>query len=1012
MKPSQLLQLTTVGALASVLSPQLAFAQAPATPQNPARSENDKNSYRFDFGGPNAVQPGYVAVGHRLPYSAERGYGWLEDTGQIVRDRGQADALSRDFVGGASPATFRVTGVRPGLYLLTLVSGDMDRGDHVTQVKVGGSPVALPVLTPGAAEMMTLKATVRVSGTLDLSFDAPQMDWMVNSFDGPQRSWVVNALSLTPAQTEQAPEISRQSWPRQSADSKERTLFFNTKAPGEKKAITHWGLDTAWPNPDNMRRGLEYMGKDQVDVIRVAFPTDQALVNGDLPPEKKAELDKRIAIAKMAGDKPWTMLPDTERGSHAWFKNGKDIIPERWVQAMTAAQRHYGKKLESVEAFNEPDYGWGQGSIRNLNDILGLLQKSPDFAGVQLGGPSTLNSDAAETWYQPLKNRLQRATTHSLGGTFNSYVNFYVTAGANGQIEDNPEAHNLVEVITGAEYGLQSSIWWGTAELARGEFVKAVKGDRLAYAEDRPRWSAAAVYRAPNGKIQGFLGNSERMGQPTTYRFVSQDRAVYFNGDGPRRDFAIPTQRDQDAMVNITWGTDIQPKVGGRYVLVNRQSGKVLEVAGESTADGASLQQSSYKRKTNQQWDVAPLVAPIGDQSYFTLRALHSGKSPDVADWNHDEGGKVQQWGQGESQPQQWFFDYAGDNYFYIRNRWSAKCLGVAGSSQNDGANVQQFSRADNRNLRWRLVPVSELNESTLDFVPPASPTRLTATAKPLSIDLKWTPNREADLASYTVLRSAAAAGPYDTIARGITASSFTDNGANQRQKYFYVVKAVDHSLNQSATSAPASATPTGGQALTVNYTFDGNASDSSGNANQGELQGSPVYGPGPGNSQALVLDGNDDYVRLPAEVANSSDLTVSAWVYWDGGSSWQRIFDLGNDESQFLLLTPSSNSGKLRLAVKNGGQEAQIEAPQLPKGQWTHIAVTLNQKTAKLYVDGAVVASSQSWPTTPNDFKPLFNYIGKSQFAADPLFKGKIDNFQIYNYALTLDQITKLMRN
>ena len=40
-----------------------------------------------------------------------------------------------------------------------------------------------------------------------------------------------------------------------------------------------------------------------------------------------------------------------------------------------------------------------------------------------------------------------------------------------------------------------------------------------------------------------------------------------------------------------------------------------------------------------------------------------------------------------------------------------------------------------------------------------------------------------------------------------------------------------------------------------------------------------------------------------------------------------------------------------------------------------------------------------------PSDFKPNKNYIGKSQFA-DPLFNGLIDEFRVYNRALSADEI------
>lgn len=590
------------------------------------------------------------------------------------------------------------------------------------------------------------------------------------------------------------------------------TVVFSTSAPGKKLALTQWGLDTAWAVPDHVWRGLEYMGKDHVQMIRVSFPVNEPLVNGDLPASKNEHFSSRLEIAKLAGDLPLTMLPDTEGGVNPWYKNGSEIIPERWTQLIAVSQRRYGKKMAKIEPFNEADYGWGQGSIQNLNDILGALEKSPDFAGVQMAGPSTLNADSARSWYQPNKDRLQVATTHSLAGSMDSYINFYETAIADGKMAENPEVHNLSEVISGAEYGLTRAIWWDTAELARGEFVKAVQGARLAYAEDRARWTAAGVYRAPDGKVQVFLGASERMGQTTTYRFVSKDRPVFFNGDGPRREYSytIPGGRNADALINITWGEDVPQKIEGRYVLVNRHSGKALEVAGGAAKDGADIQQGGYNGAKNQQWDIAPLVAAAGDQSYFTIRAVHSGKTLDTADWNHAEGGRVQQWGTGDAGAQHWYFDYAGDNYYYVRSRWSTECLGAAGGSKSNGAIVQQFARTDDPNLQWRLVPVSGLAKSPLNAVAPKSPAGLAAISRPGAVALTWSAGHESDLAGYTVLRGINASGPYDTIARGVTGNRFTDTDVAARRTYYYKVKAIDCSLNQSPASAIARATAAG----------------------------------------------------------------------------------------------------------------------------------------------------------------------------------------------------------
>ncbi len=806
--------------------------------------------------------------------------------------------------------------------------------------------------------------------------------------------------------------------------AQDRTILFGVADAGVSKAITEWGLDTAWPSYDNMYRGIAYMGQDQVDVVRIAFPVNAAPVNGALASAQLADLTNRVNLANLAGaGKPVTITPDNGAGIDAWFRNGSttEVVPSRWVQNMEASVRALaaqGKTVVSASPFNEPDYTAspvGQGTVTNLYDILGLLATSADFSGVPLAGASTLNCDQANSWYNVVKSRVSEGTTHQLAGSFDNYASFYQNVRASGDRAMNEEVHNVAEVIVGAEYGLQTGIWWGTAELARASFIKSNQGVRLGYAEHRPNWTAAAVYRAPNGAVQAFVGSSERQAATTTYRFVSKDRDVFFDGYGPQRDYTVTqpggtgyqvNQPNAEKLVNITWGADVQPPINGRYVLVNRNSGKVMEVVSGSTADGADIRQATYTGATSQQWDVVPLDSRTGgDYSYFSIKAAHSGKAADLLNWSYGDGADIIQWPAGATNANQhYYLEYVGDGWFTIRNRWSTKCLDVDNGSTADGANIFLWSGTGGLNQQWRLLPVG----AAVEFAAPAAPAGLVATANAVSVNLVWTANTEADLAGYNVYRATTSGGPYNLIARGLTTTSFTDKSANVATPFYYVVKAVDRSLNRSAYSAQVSATPTAAATLVARYNFDGNTDDGSGNANHASVNGAATYGAARVGVNAFTFDGSTRHVNLPSDVASYNQLTVAAWVYWNGGAAWQRIFDFGNGTDQYLFLTPAASGAGLRFAIKNGGAEQMLNASALASGQWVHVAVTLGASSAQLYVNGAQVATSTAITIKPSDFKPVLNYIGKSQWP-DPLFNGRIDDFRIYNSALSATAVAEL---
>ncbi len=265
--------------------------------------------------------------------------------------------------------------------------------------------------------------------------------------------------------------------------------------------------------------------------------------------------------------------------------------------------------------------------------------------------------------------------------------------------------------------------------------------------------------------------------------------------------------------------------------------------------------------------------------------------------------------------------------------------------------------------------------------------------------------------AGYRIKRATTPGGPYviygDVNTGYHDTTKFSDVETELDTTYYYVVSAYNQ-LGESADSAEVScSTLATGNQLMAHLKMSGNVADSSGQNFQASAFGSPKYSTGYVGS-AIDLDGADDFVTLPVRVADSADITVAAWVKWNGGAAWQRIFDFGTGTGSYLYLTPSSASGTLRFGIKNGSEQF-VEAPGLAAGTWTHVAVTLSGDTATLYVNGAPVASNSSITINPSDFKPWANYIGKSQWGSDPLFNGRIDEFRVYNHALSAGAVAAL---
>ena len=193
----------------------------------------------------------------------------------------------------------------------------------------------------------------------------------------------------------------------------------------------------------------------------------------------------------------------------------------------------------------------------------------------------------------------------------------------------------------------------------------------------------------------------------------------------------------------------------------------------------------------------------------------------------------------------------------------------------------------------------------------------------------------------------------------------------------------------------------------TASYPFTNGAADANGNFNGTLVNGAGTVAD-PIRGSVLNLSGASQYVSLPAGIGDMR--TFSAWVKWNGGNAWQRIFDFGTATSSYAMLTAKANTGALQFQTTPDGGNAiwSLSAPNpLPVGVWTHVAVTLNGSEAVMYVNGQAVAVNASTYVLPSDVEGAQDFLGRSQFPADPYFNGQMDAVLISSQTLPVEQIT-----
>jgi autotransporter-associated beta strand protein len=307
-----------------------------------------------------------------------------------------------------------------------------------------------------------------------------------------------------------------------------------------------------------------------------------------------------------------------------------------------------------------------------------------------------------------------------------------------------------------------------------------------------------------------------------------------------------------------------------------------------------------------------------------------------------------------------------------------------------------------------------------------ANPSGLTAKLNgPQQVQLNWWGT--ANATNYFVKRATTSGGPYTTIAT-ITTNllTYTDSNVTNGVTYYYTVSALTP-LGESGNAVEANLTVQ--PQLVAYYKFNEisgtNAADATGNGWTGTLMNGATWTTGHSNNCVNLSSSSQQYVSLPNNITtNLNDFTIAAWVNLTSITTWMRIFDFGwetnavwgstyyTTPTRYMLLTPQGSSGVVRFTITTGGggtEQVMNGTSALPVGSWHHVAVTLAGTNGTLYVDGAPVGSSAITITPSQLGSTSQNCIGKSQYSGDPYLNGKVDDFRIYNGALSAAQIAAL---
>lgn len=195
------------------------------------------------------------------------------------------------------------------------------------------------------------------------------------------------------------------------------------------------------------------------------------------------------------------------------------------------------------------------------------------------------------------------------------------------------------------------------------------------------------------------------------------------------------------------------------YKIVNKASGKVLDVYGASVCNNTRIVQWAGHTGANQQWKFSAVSG-----GFFKITSRNSGKV--IACHSVDNGSTVYQYDYYTGGYKDWKIECAAGGFYKITHRASGKVLDVENSCLVDGGKIQIWSDNGGNNQLWQIVEVPCATQGSNGAVYAASAVvfdaKASAEAQRSRIDLLSNEAPQADY--YTVKKANKTTGLFETL--------------------------------------------------------------------------------------------------------------------------------------------------------------------------------------------------------------------------------------------------------